>query len=63
MVSLPTHETRHERYVTLLRERFGPDAASRSPEPDPEQPSPLPWGGVHAFACRRRIHRDNPCTC
>lgn len=23
MVSLPTHETRHQRYVTLLAERFG----------------------------------------
>lgn len=28
-MNLPTHETRAERYVTLLRERFGPDAASR----------------------------------
>lgn len=32
MVSLPTHETRHQRYVSLLRERFGPDAADRVPE-------------------------------
>jgi hypothetical protein len=50
VVNLPTHETRGQRYVALLRERFGPDAADRA-------------GTPHDPQCRQLIDHEDPCTC
>jgi hypothetical protein len=51
-MNLPTHETRAERYVALLRERFGPDAADRV---DPAEVLPT----VQRDVCSC----ENPCAC
>ena len=51
MVNLPTHETRGARYVALLRERFGPDAADRVAD---DLSVPCPYDPEHCvLSCAR----------